>query len=193
MMTNEDIHAAVRLFAFALAGDYEQADELIKWAYKRDEEQASEKVLPLKDDASERIDFKYVLDLWNNTMTRNVPKVHKLTFGRKDKIRLRVKEMGGWDMAKRILADCFGKIENSDFCNGATGWTATFDWFFTNGDNWAKVAEGNYTNRRGKTDIDKMREEIAKADAYYEQRYGNQSASAYGNQAGGGYYGPDEQ
>ena len=34
MMTNEDIHAAVRLFAFALAGDYEQADELIQWAYK---------------------------------------------------------------------------------------------------------------------------------------------------------------
>ena len=195
MMTNEDIHAAVRLFAFALAGDYEQADELIQWAYKDNAKKYDEEDNTNRPTKSEKevVDYYGIRLLWNNTMTRSVPKVKNITQARRDKMRLRVKEMGGFEQASSILKECFDKINASDFCNGSTGWIATFDWFFSNESNWMKVAEGNYDNRRGKTDLDKMREEIAKADAYYEQRYGNQSASAYGNQAGGGYYGPDEQ
>ena len=103
--------------------------------------------------------------------------------------------MGGPERAKEILAECFRKISESDFCNGATGkWTATFDWFFENEKNWLKVLEGNYDNRQAKTQLEIFAENVAKADAYYEQRYhGYGGASPYGNQTGSGPYGPDEQ
>lgn len=192
MIPTDDLHAAVRLFAFAIAGDYEQADELIKWAYQ--EQEKAERVRPENNGGEDvNIDYPGVFQVWNNTMKGNVPKVNKITQGRKDKIRQRVREMGGWLAARRTIMECFQKIDASDFCNGSTGWTATFDWFFSNDKNWTKVLEGNYDNRRGKTDIEKMRDEIAKADAYYEQRYGNNPAGAYGDTAGGGYDGPDEQ
>ena len=99
------------------------------------------------------------------------------------------------DEAKKILATCFQKISESDFCNGATGkWTATFDWFFENEKNWLKVLEGNYDNRKEKSQLEILAENVAKADAYYEQRYhGYGGASPYGNQEGGWPYGPDEQ
>lgn len=196
MIPTEDSKALVRLLAFALAGDYERADELIKWAYKGGDGASEEGNGPiLTGDAASaqgRINYQAVLVSWNDTMQGCVPKVSKLTDGRKEKIRQRVKEMGGWDQARRTLSTCFDKINSSDFCNGSTGWTATFDWFFSNDKNWTKVLEGNYDNRRGKSDLEKMKDEIAKADAYYEQRYGK-PAGAYGNPAGRGGYGPDEQ
>lgn len=118
-----------------------------------------------------------------------------LSPARKEKVKLRIKEMGGWEEAKAILANCFKKISESDFCNGSTGkWTATFDWFFENEKNWLKVLEGNYDNRKEKSQLEILAENVAKADAYYEQRYhGYGGASPYGNQEGGGPYGPDEQ
>lgn len=191
MIPTDDLHAAVRLFAFALAGDYEQADELIQWAYQG--QKKAEWVLPENNgQADVNIDYHGVFAAWNNTMNGSVPKANKMTQGRKDKIRQRVREMGGWPAARMTLVECFRKINESEFCNGSTGWVATFDWLFANDKNWAKVLEGNYDNRRGKTDLEKMKDEIAKADAYYEQRYGK-PAGAYGNTAGRGYDGPDEQ
>lgn len=140
-------------------------------------------------------DFQFVLNLWNDSATRSIPKVRMLSPARKEKVKLRIKEMGGWEEAKAILANCFKKISESDFCNGSTGkWTATFDWFFENEKNWLKVLEGNYDNRKEKSQLEVLQENIAKADAYYEQRYhGYGGASPYGNQEGGGPYGPDEQ
>jgi len=143
----------------------------------------------------EPADFSLVLKLWNDSATRSIPKVRMLSPARKEKVRLRIKEMGGMEEAKTILATCFQKISESDFCNGATGkWTATFDWFFENEKNWLKVLEGNYDNRKEKSQLEILEENVAKADAYYGQRYhGYGGASPYGNQTGGGPYGPDEQ
>lgn len=140
-------------------------------------------------------DFSFVLKLWNDSATRSIPKVRMLSPARKEKVRLRIKEMGGMDEAKEILATCFKKISESDFCNGSKGkWAATFDWFFENEKNWLKVLEGNYDNRQEKSQLEVLQENIAKADAYYEQRYrGYGGASPYGDQTGGGPYGPDEQ
>ena len=198
MIPTEDSKALVRLLAFNIAKDFKQAEELLQWAYKNGDGASADGNGPILTGevssavAQERINYQAVLVSWNDTMQRCVPKVSKLTDGRKEKIRQRVKEMGGWELAKHTLSRCFDKINESDFCNGSTGWTATFDWFFSNDKNWTKVLEGNYDNRRGKTDIEKMSDEIAKADAYYEQRYGK-SAGAGRNPAGGGYDGPDEQ
>lgn len=140
-------------------------------------------------------DFGFVLKLWNDSASRSIPKVRMLSPARKEKVRLRIKEMGGMEEAKTILATCFKKISESDFCNGATGkWVATFDWFFENEKNWLKVLEGNYDNRKEKSQLEILAENVAKADKYYEQRYrGYGGASPYGNQEGGGPYGPDEQ
>ena len=140
-------------------------------------------------------DYSSVLKMWNDSAKRNIPKVRMLSPARKEKVRLRIKEMGGMESAEKILAECFKKIGDSDFCNGSTGkWCATFDWFFSNEKNWMKVLEGNYDNREEKSQLETLAENIAKADAYYEQRYrGYGGASPYGDQTGGGPYGPDDQ
>ena len=129
-------------------------------------------------------------------MKGKVPKIKGISEDRKEKIRLRVAEMGGWDDAKKTMQECFVKINESEFCNGENDqkWVATFDWFFRNEKYWIRVSEGNYDNRQRKTQLDILAENIKKADAYYEQRYrGYGGASPYGNQTGSGPYGPDEQ
>lgn len=140
-------------------------------------------------------DFSFVLKLWNDSATRSIPKVRMLSPARKEKVRLRIKEMGGMEEAKEILATCFKKISESDFCNGATGkWTATFDWFFENEKNWLKVLEGNYDNRKEKSRLEQLAELYKQGNEYYEQQYrGYGGASPYGDPPGGVDYGPDEQ
>ena len=145
----------------------------------------------------EKIDFTFIQKLWNDSMTRTrkIPKVASLSQARKDKISLRISEMGGWDGAKDIIAQCFAKINESDFCNGENKdvWVATFDWFFTNDKNWLKVLEGNYDNRQRKSQLDILAENVAKAHEYYGRQYGYGGASAYGDPAGGRQDSPDEQ
>ena len=105
-------------------------------------------------------------------MTR-IPKVRSLTQARKDKIKLRVKEMGGLDKASETLRVCFRKIEESDFCNGTSGkWNATFDWFFDNEKNWLKVLEGNYDNRKPVSRIEQYAETSARFNNLLDELYG---------------------
>jgi len=94
--------------------------------------------------------FSEIMQMWNGAMTRSVPKIVGLSETRKEKIKLRFEEMGGFAKSKEILLECFRKINDSDFCNGKgeTKWVASFDWFFSNGQNWMKVHEGNYDNKR---------------------------------------------
>ena len=141
------------------------------------------------------IDYDHVLKLWNSSMTRKIPKLKAVSDSRKEKIRLRIDEMGGLEQAEAILEESFQKMNDSDYCNGENDnkWVATFDWFFMNDKNWIKVIEGNYDNRKRKTSLDIMKENIAKADAYYEQRYRYAGTTAYGVPPGGGQDGPDEQ
>lgn len=143
----------------------------------------------------DEIDFDYIIEAWNANAKRSIPKVRALSQERKEKIKLRIAEMGGWEKAKETMAICFQKIGDSDFCSGANGkWAANIDWFFKNAQNWLKVLEGNYDNRQEKSQLEVLQENIARADAYYEQRYhGYGGASPYGNQTGGWPYGPDEQ
>ena len=104
------------------------------------------------------IDFELVKRTWNGSMTRKVPKIQGLSEARKEKVKVRVEEMGGWDDAQAILRDCFKKVNDSDFCNGANDhqWVATFDWFFSNDKNWMKVSEGNYDNKRQASRIEQF-------------------------------------
>lgn len=145
-----------------------------------------------KKENPDSLDYELVMVLWNTSAKRSIPKVKAMSPARKEKVKLRVKEMGGWAKAKETLAECFQKIGESDFCNGATGkWVATFDWFFENEKNWMKVLEGNYDNRQEKSQLEVLAENIKKADEYYASRYGH--SNPYGNPARGGEDGPDEQ
>jgi len=197
----DDALALVRIIAYAATNDLEESERLVEWAYgnvieetETEPEPETEAPVDVQREKREYIDHQGILSIWNACAKGNVPKVRDLTKARKEKIRLRVKEMGGWDKAKDIIRECITKINNSDFCTGASGkWVATFDWLFTNGTNWTKVLEGNYDNRRAKTSIDILKENIEKADAHYEQRYRYGGPSAYGVPSGSGEDGADEQ
>ena len=158
---------------------------------KKKEKEEDTGVSSKKDGA----DFPFIQKLWNDSMARTgkIPKVASISQARKDKINLRISEMGGWENAKKTIAECFRKINESDFCNGENDqvWVATFDWFFKNEKNWLKVFEGNYDNRHRKTQLEILADNIRKADEYYERQYAG--ASAYGVPPGGGFDGPDEQ
>lgn len=173
--------------------DYPSLSPLISPQEERKKDGVSTDTPKKKDEPfSAPSDYELVMVLWNSSAKRSIPKVKAMSPARKEKVKLRVKEMGGWAKAKETLAECFQKIGESDFCNGATGkWVATFDWFFDNEKNWMKVLEGNYDNRQEKSQLEVLADNIKKADEYYASRYGH--ASPYGNQAGGREDGPDEQ
>lgn len=160
--------------------------------FEEEEKKERDTAVSLK---KERVDFQIIQRLWNESMKGKIPKVAALSQARREKIQLRVEEMGGWETAKETIAECFRKINESEFCNGENDnkWVATFDWFFSNDKNWLKVYEGNYDNRKRKTQLEQLAENITKAHEYYGRQYGYGGSSAYGNPAGGREDSPDEQ
>ena len=82
--------------------------------------------------------------------------------------------MGGWERAQEIIRDCFAKINESDYCNGENNglWVASFDWFFSNGQNWLKVYEGNYDNKRQVSRFEKTMDVTQKAKSLIGLIYG---------------------
>ncbi|WP_073399815.1 helix-turn-helix domain-containing protein [Bacteroides luti] len=91
--------------------------------------------------------FKKITELWNETCT-SYAKVLNLSESRKNKIRIRVEEMGGIEKALPVLQQIFTNVQNNLFLKGQNqrGWKASFDWIFENDKNWVKVFEGNYDN-----------------------------------------------
>lgn len=117
----------------------------------------------VKDDDKDIIDYKGIIDIYNNTCI-SLPKVTKITDDRKRKIKARYKNFDTNDFQK-----AFEKAEESDFLSGRkTEWNATFDWFIENDKNMTKVLEGNYDNREGNTQINSPKEQM-------QQKYDNSS------------------
>lgn len=92
---------------------------------------------------------KKIADMWNATCT-SYPKIFTLSDARKNKIRIRVEEMGGIEKAMPIMQTIFKKMQESKFLKGESkrGWKASFDWVFENAKNWVKVWEGNYDEKK---------------------------------------------
>ena len=92
--------------------------------------------------------FALIRDLWER-LCPSYPKLQKFSESRKNKIRVRISEMGGDTKAIETMKTIFAKMEASTFLKGDNkrGWKASFDWLFTNSNNWVKVYEGNYDNR----------------------------------------------
>lgn len=96
---------------------------------------------------AEKQNWKAIIDAWNSTCI-SYPKLTRFSDKRKNKVAVRLKEMGGGDKALEICKELFVKMEGCSFLKGDNrrGWKATFDWLFENGNNWVKVYEGNYDN-----------------------------------------------
>lgn len=92
-----------------------------------------------------------IVKAWNEVCV-SLPKVLRLSDARRDKVKARLREWGG-DNPEEMIAkarEFFNRIEASDFLTGRSGkWKASFDWLFDSRNNWIKVAEGNYDNKRG--------------------------------------------
>ena len=99
----------------------------------------------------EKLPFAEIKALWNDTC-KSFPKLFTLSENRKNKMRVRIAEMGGVEKALEVLKGIFAKMEESQFLKGDNnrGWKASFDWVFENDKNWVKVWEGNYDNGKPK-------------------------------------------
>lgn len=113
-----------------------------------DEAQAVESEKP----KAEKLPFKDIKAMWNETCT-SFPKLFTISENRKNKMRLRIVEMGGLEKALPLLKQIFTKMQQSKFLKGGNkrGWKASFDWLFDNDKNWVKVYEGNYDNKPEQT------------------------------------------
>lgn len=92
--------------------------------------------------AADRTDYKQILALYNE-LCPSFPKIRALSDARKTAIRARLRQYSVED-----IGTVFAKAEASDFLKGlnARNWSATFDWLL-NGNNFAKVLDGNYDNK----------------------------------------------
>lgn len=113
-----------------------------------DEAQAVEQEKP----KAEKLPFKDIKAMWNEACP-GFPKLFTISEARKNKMRLRIAEMGGVEKALPLLKQIFTKMQQSNFLKGDNkrGWKASFDWLFENDKNWVKVYEGNYDNKPEQT------------------------------------------
>lgn len=101
---------------------------------------------------TEKLPFKEIKEMWNETCP-GFPKLFTISEARKNKMRLRITEMGGLEKALPLIKQIFEKMQQSKFLKGDNkrGWKASFDWLFENDKNWVKVYEGNYDNKLEQT------------------------------------------
>lgn len=85
------------------------------------------------------------VSLWNN-YCGDLPKVRDLTPKRKAAIKARLREKPDPAYWQEVIS----RIAKSDFCNGAKGWKAGFD-FLLRPDTHVKAMEGVYDNPAAKT------------------------------------------
>ena len=84
--------------------EYNTSDTKVSSYSIQEEKKKKKEEDTLVSSEKEPADFSLVLKLWNDSASRSIPKVRMLSPARKEKVRLRIKEMGGMDEAKEILA-----------------------------------------------------------------------------------------
>lgn len=101
--------------------------------------------------AGDSINFVSLVAFFNKTITdcnSVIRPIKDIKGKRQDAVRARVRERG-----KNSLVKVIENAAKSDFLNGKNdrGFIATFDWLVSP-NNYIKVLEGNYDNRKSKTD-----------------------------------------
>lgn len=88
-------------------------------------------------------DYQRIIDFFNECCT-TLPKVKMLSEQRRRLIKGRVEDAGGESELLRVIE----MVNDSDFLSGRSGkWSASFDWIMKK-QNFLKIMEGNYANRR---------------------------------------------
>ena len=109
-----------------------------------------------------------LVSLWNSGRG-NCPKVIKLSEKRKVKAKARLAEFGKTrEEQMATIENLMRCIRESDFLQYQ--WTCNFQWLVENSDNWVKVIEGNYRNKKqthrntSQDRMDKFANELKKLD-----------------------------
>lgn len=90
-----------------------------------------------------------VVDMWNSTCVPHMPRLIDIKGTRRDKLRLRLMELGAEKKETDWLAwlrELFDKCARTPFLWGKNdrGWRCDFGWLVANDLNWRKVMEGKY-------------------------------------------------
>lgn len=94
---------------------------------------------------SQKGELEEIKTVWNRFATEaNLPKIMQLTQKRIAAIKARQRQKG-FDI--NHIFEC---IRSQDFLlgNNDRGWTVTFDFVFGSANNWVKIVENNYPNRK---------------------------------------------
>lgn len=107
---------------------------------------SEEGVSPESVFGKKRIDYQKIIDLYN-TLCPSLPAVRSLSEARKNAIGARLKTYTVED-----FRTVFENAQASSFLKGGNNrnWTANFDWLMKDA-NMAKVLDGNYRDRQGKS------------------------------------------
>lgn len=99
--------------------------------------------IDIEEDKEKDIDLSSIMSKWNE-LGLNV--IRDIKGNRKTLLQARIKEHG-----LDAVLEALDKVADSDFLHGQnnSGWTITFDWF-VRPQNFQKVLEGNYVNRKKK-------------------------------------------
>lgn len=119
---------------------------------KNDKNERMKEIYRVSNDTSLHSDEQRVVDEWNSLADDiGIKKVIKVNDGtnRKKMLSARVKQYGADEVIRAI-----GNIRNSDFLQGGSrsGFVINFDWFLRP-NNFPKVLEGNYDNKKSKVSV----------------------------------------
>lgn len=119
---------------------------------KNDKNERMKEIYRVSNDTSLHSDEQRVVDEWNSLADDiGINKVIKVNDGtnRKKMLSARVKQYGADEVIRAI-----GNIRNSDFLQGGSrsGFVINFDWFLRP-NNFPKVLEGNYDNKKSKVSV----------------------------------------
>jgi DNA-binding Lrp family transcriptional regulator len=95
--------------------------------------------------------YNNYINTWNVICGNFVPKIIQLTEVRKNRLKKRISEWGNTpEEALATFKKICELITVSDFLCGRAKikWTATFDWLIVNENNWIKIIENNYGNKK---------------------------------------------
>lgn len=119
---------------------------------KNDKNVRMKEIYKVSNDTSLHSDEQRVVDAWNSLADDiGIKKVVKVNEGtnRKKMLSARIKQYGADEIIRAI-----GNIRNSDFLQGGSrsGFVINFDWFLRP-NNFPKVLEGNYDNKKSKVSV----------------------------------------
>lgn len=106
---------------------------------------------PPETKKSSPVNYKQILSSWNNLAADStIPALRSISPSRQAKVRTRIESLS---LVEEDWQTAFDNIKSSSFLNGDNdrGWTITFDWLVKNDENFEKVLEGNFKDKKKKS------------------------------------------